>query len=469
MFPRVSVQEASAATWDVVLVGSSFASMFFLRGLPPELSVLIIERGDVVSHATQGSGWTGPDVAPPVDNASNREKSWVVSSIFGGNSNCWWGQTPRFLPADFRTRTLFGVAEDWPFGYEELEPYYAEAEAIMEIAGGGNEHLLPRSRPYPFPPHTPSRSDQALQAFSRNWVPASCARSNGGSRPTCCANGVCHHCPVEAKFTILNSVDRFVRPGAALLTGAEVRSIEHAGGVATAAVIRAGDTQARIAFGMAALGANAIFNAAILLRSGFAAPALGRYLHEQVARPVEIDVAIPNFFGGTSITGLGYHFYHDADRSQRAAVLLENFNVPARARPTRGRWTERLTLKLVAEDIPSADNRVTIVDDEPRIEWRGHSDYGYAGIDHALANIAAVLPAPVENVNVLGDPATEAHIQGTTRMGASIETGVVDDRLRLHEARNLFCLGSGAFPSCSPANPTLTLSALSLRAAGSVA
>lgn len=469
MFPRVSIQEAAAATWDIVLVGSSFASMFFLRGLPPELSVLIVERGDLVPHADLLGGWVGPDVEPPTDNASSRNKSWVVSAIFGGNSNCWWGQTPRFLPEDFHTRTLFGVAEDWPFGYDELEPYYAEAEAIMEIAGGGSEHLLPRSLPYPFPPHVPSRSDAALQAFSRNWVPSPCARSNGGSRPNCCANGVCHRCPVDAKFTILNGVDKFVRPKAALVTGAEVRAVEHAGGVAGAVVVRAGGAQARISAGLIGLGANPIFNAAILLRSGFEAPAIGRYLHEQVALPIEIDAAIPNFFGGTSISGIGYHFYHGADRRERAAVLLENFNVPARARPERGRWTERLTLKLVAEDIPSPDNRVVLVDDEPRIQWRGHSDYGYAGIRHALENIGSVLPVPVEQVTELPEPETEAHIQGATRMGASIETGVVDDRLRLHEAPNLYCLGAGAFPSCSPANPTLTLCALSLRAAGSVA
>lgn len=43
--------------------------------------------------------------------------------------------------------------------------------------------------------------------------------------------------------------------------------------------------------------------------------------------------------------------------------------------------------------------------------------------------------------------------------------GVVDKNLIHHQYRNVFVLGSGAFPSITPANPTLTLSALSLRAA----
>jgi choline dehydrogenase-like flavoprotein len=60
---------------------------------------------------------------------------------------------------------------------------------------------------------------------------------------------------------------------------------------------------------------------------------------------------------------------------------------------------------------------------------------------------------------------TEAHIQGTHRMASAPEDGVVDRDLRTFECPNVLALGAGAFATCSPANPTLTLSALGLRAA----
>ncbi|MCG7519778.1 GMC oxidoreductase [Ruegeria sp. Ofav3-42] len=53
-------------------------------------------------------------------------------------------------------------------------------------------------------------------------------------------------------------------------------------------------------------------------------------------------------------------------------------------------------------------------------------------------------------------------------MGLSAEGSFADDRLRLHSAPNVFFLGSGAFPTCSPANPSLTISALALRASEAV-
>jgi len=50
-------------------------------------------------------------------------------------------------------------------------------------------------------------------------------------------------------------------------------------------------------------------------------------------------------------------------------------------------------------------------------------------------------------------------------MGRDPKTSVVDADLRHHRVRNLLVLGSSTFPTCPPANPTLTLAALSLRAA----
>ena len=57
---------------------------------------------------------------------------------------------------------------------------------------------------------------------------------------------------------------------------------------------------------------------------------------------------------------------------------------------------------------------------------------------------------------------------GTARMGNDPKSSVVDRDLLSHDHRNLFILGSAVFPTGATANPTLTIAALSLRAAGRV-
>ena len=61
------------------------------------------------------------------------------------------------------------------------------------------------------------------------------------------------------------------------------------------------------------------------------------------------------------------------------------------------------------------------------------------------------------------------HIMGTYRMGDDPKTSVVDSIQRSHDHRNLYLVGSGTFPTGGTANPTLTLSALALRTADSIA
>jgi choline dehydrogenase-like flavoprotein len=89
---------------------------------------------------------------------------------------------------------------------------------------------------------------------------------------------------------------------------------------------------------------------------------------------------------------------------------------------------------------------------------------GIAALDELLPKLLAALPVERFKIDSYLN-STEAHIQGTTVMGDDPADSVIDRNMVHHRVRNLLVMGSGAFPTGAPANPTLTISALALRAA----
>ena len=183
---------------------------------------------------------------------------------------------------------------------------------------------------------------------------------------------------------------------------------------------------------------------------------------------------VKGYNGSTSISGNGYLFYEGEHRRQHAACLIETWNSPfnyhrASLRAERGRWTERAYLRFIFDDLPRADNCVSINKQAPQlaeVTFNGYSDYAQRGKEQVPAMIDILASAlPIENVESIALGRTTSHIQGTVVMGNDATTSIVDRHLIHHRIRNLLVLGASAFPTASPSYPTLTISALSLWAA----
>lgn len=466
----------ASPSYDLVLVGSSFASTFFLlevlEHVGPDFRALVLEKGQRFSM---------PGKIPVGSNVSDLDsfrdvgaihKPWITNTRFGGNSNCWWACTPRFLPEDFEMHSRYGVGVDWPLSYDDLEPYYCQAERIMSISGDPLD-LLPRSEPFPQEPHVFNEPDRVLKArYPDRYTVQPCARARrrtAGRRP-CCAVGTCDRCPRDAKFTVSNELSHlFDDPRVDLELSAEAVEVEVQGDRATGVRYRRNVRSEQVVRAdFVALGANALFNPSLLLRSGLSSRWTGAGLHEQHARSVDLYLdGLENFQGSTSITGHAYMCYSREERADRASALVENWNT-IRLRPERGRHREIMRLKYIYEDLPLETNRVTVAaDGTTQVDYSGKSAYCDRGLASLEADLAPFLDAlPVERVEL--DPQhhpSEAHVLGTTRMSRETSDGVVDGDLLHHRVRNLAVLGAGAFPTSSPSNPTLTLCALSLRSA----
>jgi choline dehydrogenase-like flavoprotein len=58
----------------------------------------------------------------------------TYTRVLGGTTMHWEAKTLRMLPEDFDMATRFGQGLDWPFGYQELEPFYREAEREIGVS-----------------------------------------------------------------------------------------------------------------------------------------------------------------------------------------------------------------------------------------------------------------------------------------------------------------------------------------------
>jgi gluconate 2-dehydrogenase alpha chain len=158
----------------------------------------------------------------------------------GGTTLHYWAQSWRLNAWDFKvvseTRRRYGAGRipkgstvgDWPFGYEELEPYYDTVEHEIGVSGQagnvggtidprGNKYEAPRKRPYPMPPlrWTAYLDKMAASAKSLGWHPfAGPAAINSRpyqNRSGCMYHGFCNRggCHVDAKnSTMVTTIPR---------------------------------------------------------------------------------------------------------------------------------------------------------------------------------------------------------------------------------------------------------------------
>ena len=168
-----------------------------------------------------------------------------MMNAVGGTSLHYWGQSWRLNPWDFsvvsETARRYGAGripagstvEDWPFGLEELEPYYDAVEYEVGISGQagningtiderGNLFEGPRQREYPMPPLRGSGFTDLMSDAARGlgWHPfpgpAAIASRAYDGRAGCVYHGFCSRggCHVDAKSsTAVSTIPKAIDTG----------------------------------------------------------------------------------------------------------------------------------------------------------------------------------------------------------------------------------------------------------------
>lgn len=166
----------------------------------------------------------------PSESAYQNNAACVGSGTVSYGAMAW-----RYMERDFKMRSTYGAMAgstltDWPIGYQDLEPYYEQAESEIGVSGdvSNDPFKAPRKKPLPMPPVPGSRECEVLRAAAnrlhwhafdapmfRNSVPYQ-------GRQACmrCRWCVGHSCEVNAK----NGTHNTVIPRAIATGNCEVRT-----------------------------------------------------------------------------------------------------------------------------------------------------------------------------------------------------------------------------------------------------
>ncbi|HTD42317.1 MAG TPA: GMC family oxidoreductase [Mucilaginibacter sp.] len=60
---------------------------------------------------------------------------WWRARMVGGRTNHWGRISLRFGPKDFKRRSIDGLGDDWPIGYEDVKPYYDKIDKLIGVFG----------------------------------------------------------------------------------------------------------------------------------------------------------------------------------------------------------------------------------------------------------------------------------------------------------------------------------------------
>ncbi len=500
-------------TYDVILAGTGAGGGTLLRALAPTgKRILVLERGGRLPR--EKDNWSSRAVFAV--NKYKADETWFdagdrgfnpeIHYYVGGNTKLYGAALLRFRERDFEeVRHFDGVSPAWPIRYDELEPYYTEAERLYHVHGErGIDPLEPQSSA-PFPcaalRHEPRIQEihDALERLGHAPFPLPVGVMLDEANPdasrcircdTCDGFPCLVHAKADAETCGVEPALRY--PNVTLLTHARVERLETgpSGREVTRVIAEVDGRTEEFTSDVVVLSCGAVNSAAVLLRSvsdahprGLAngSDMVGRHYmcHNNSAFVALSTVPNPTVFQKT--LALNSYYFESAENELPLGHIqtmgkadTEKFGVAAPM------WVPRPILSqlanhsvdfwLTSEDLPRSENRVTLRDDGSiRLVYR---ETNLEAHDRLNAKLKALLsrigkgrsPFTLSLRKKIPISGT-THQCGTLRFGHDATTSVLDPSCKAHDVDNLYVVDGSFFASSAAMNPALTIIANALRVA----
>lgn len=469
----------AAANVDCLIVGSGTSGVTAAIELAERgLRVAILEAGPLVltEHVGSGPFANRADIVPDIHALVRYDTVWTSEqgraaaqagsgkpnnsawSLVGGRTVFWGGCTPRFRDEDFA---------EWPYGADEMRPWYDRAEDLIGVSGGASDNAAP-----PFMTH--QAQDRLLARLAASGIPATHA-------PLCIDTRTVHGGRMSLGFD--SSVSRLLRcrhfgrieKGALISLAAETEALRLVVDGDTVRAVTVRDRRTGESFDIAArhviLAGGCVQSTRLAMVSGLAErdPLVGRFMGDHLFRQAVFElpeslrekslyIFIPptaerpyhaqlqGMFQETWYSPLHATCYLDGDVAGRY-ILFYCFGI--------SRAEHAGHLALCGDGTAMKD--YCIVND------RSPGDTAtLAAMAKFTSDVAAGLGAKLVRTeeNAAG---SALHEFGGLRMGRDPAESVTDPDGRFWRIGNLSCVDAAIWPHQGSANSYLTITAIALR------
>jgi len=506
--------------YDVIIIGTGAGGGTLAYHLAPSgKRILILERGDYV--AREKDNWNPQAVN--VDARYNTTEIWRdiqghdlhphTNYYVGGNTKFYGAALFRLRQQDFgEIRHHGGISPAWPVSYNDLEPYYSQAEQLYQVHGNrGEDPTEPAAgKPYPWPAvsHEPRiqhlADDFASSGLTPFHTPLGIMLDEKNPRQSPCIR--CNTCDgfpclVQAKSDAqVLCVDPAVQhSNVTLLTNALVKRLETdaTGHEINRVVVERNGSLEAYSGDIVVVSCGAINSAALLLRSandkhpqGLAnsSDVVGRHYMGHTNSVLMAISKCPNptifqktlsvndfYFGSRDFE---YPMGHISFVGKLDAITLRagapaiapGFTLALMAQHSLDFW-------LTSEDLPDPDNRVTIGHNGEIV--MAYTPNNLEAHDQLKAHLQKTMKQNTCSVHgqechqglfsrnlYVGQRiplAGVAHQNGTIRFGHDAKTSALDVNCKTHDVDNLYVVDGSFFPSSAAVNPALTIIANAMR------
>jgi choline dehydrogenase-like flavoprotein len=503
--------------YDIIVIGSGAGGGTVAHRLAPSgKQILILERGDwlprearnwSVADVFEGNRYVSPETWYMPDGKPFQPQ---VHYFVGGATKVFGAALYRLRKEDFGVLHHHGgVSPAWPITYDELEPYYTEAEHLYQVHGEhGIDPTEPAaSAPYPAPAvSNEPRIDKLtrdLKAAGYHPFPAPCAVMMNESdmaysrciRCRTCDGFPClMHAKSDAEVIAVRPALEW--PNVTLLRNAKAVKLETdaAGTSVTSVLAEVAGAPARFAADIVVVSCGAVNSAALLLRSGGDAHPAGlangsdqvgrNYMFHNSQAVLALSLApndtmfqktlalndfyfgmdgFPYPMGNIQMIGKTLGGMYRAEKPMLTA-LAPNRALDEIARHAVDFW-------LTTEDLPDPNNRVTLDHDGRLVlHYTPNNQVPKQQLYNKLRSMLTEIGLQSQHL-VTRDLymrnevalAGCAHQAGTCRFGDDPATSVLDRNCKAHELDNLYIVDTSFFASIGAVNPSLTAIANALR------